>query len=102
MSLAGLCAAGLAVQRRPGSTPGWAYDPTWSAPNDALALLLFMLVVPLFSFFIAPLMAQLSRKHEFEADAYAVAQTSGTRPGHAHCSSSTKTTPRRSRPTRCT
>jgi STE24 endopeptidase len=44
-------------------------------PNDALALLLFMLVVPLFSFFISPLFAQLSRKHEFEADAYAVSQT---------------------------
>ena len=36
-----------------------------------------MLVVPLFSFFVSPLMAQLSRKHEFEADAYAVAQTDG-------------------------
>lgn len=48
-----------------------------SAPNDALALLLFMLSVPVFSFFISPLFAQISRKHEFEADAYAVAQTSG-------------------------
>ena len=47
------------------------------APNDALALLLFMLAMPVFSFFISPLFAQLSRKHEFEADAYAVAQTSG-------------------------
>lgn len=46
-------------------------------PNDALALLLFMLVVPVFSFFISPLWAQLSRRHEFEADAYAVRQTSG-------------------------
>jgi STE24 endopeptidase len=45
--------------------------------NDALALLLFLLTVPVFSFFIAPLMAQFSRQHEFEADAYAVAQTSG-------------------------
>jgi STE24 endopeptidase len=48
-----------------------------NAPNDALALLLFLLAVPVFTFFIAPLLAQLSRKHEFEADAYAVAQTSG-------------------------
>jgi len=48
-----------------------------AAPNDALALLLFVLAVPVFSFFIAPLFAQLSRRHEFEADAYAVAQTSG-------------------------
>jgi STE24 endopeptidase len=50
---------------------------TGSAPNDAIALLLFMLSVPVFSFFISPLFAQISRQHEFEADAYAVAQTSG-------------------------
>ena len=49
----------------------------FGAPNDALALLLFLLAVPSFSFFLAPLMAQISRKHEFEADAYAVSQTSG-------------------------
>lgn len=48
-----------------------------AAPNDALALLLFMLVVPVFSFFISPLSAQLSRKHEFEADAYAMEHTKG-------------------------
>ncbi len=47
-----------------------------SVPNHALALLLFMLAVPLFTFFLSPLMAQLSRKHEFEADAYAGAQAS--------------------------
>ena len=46
-----------------------------TAPNDALALLLFMLAAPAFGFFLSPLFAQLSRKHEFEADAYAVAQT---------------------------
>jgi STE24 endopeptidase len=48
-----------------------------NAPNDALALLLFLLVAPVFSFFISPFFAQLSRRHEFEADAYAVSQTSG-------------------------
>jgi STE24 endopeptidase len=48
------------------------------APNDALALLLFMLATPAFGFFISPLFTRLSRKHEFEADAFAVAQTSGT------------------------
>ena len=47
------------------------------APNDALALLLFVLVTPVFSFFIAPLLALFSRKHEFEADAYAAAHTNG-------------------------
>lgn len=65
------------------SSQAWFYlglgvQPNLSAPNDALALLLFLLVVPSFSFFVAPLMAQFSRKHEFEADAYAAAQTSGS------------------------
>lgn len=44
--------------------------------NDALALLLFMLALPLFTFFISPLMALSSRRDEFQADAFAVAQTS--------------------------
>jgi STE24 endopeptidase len=56
---------------------GLGIRPDLNGGNDALALLLFMLVVPLFSFFISPIFAQFSRKHEFEADAYAVAQTDG-------------------------
>jgi STE24 endopeptidase len=56
---------------------GLGVNPNLSGPNDALALLLFVMVSPIFSFFIAPLLALFSRKHEFEADAYAVAQTSG-------------------------
>lgn len=56
---------------------GLGVTPNLAGPNDALALLLFMLAVPVFSFFISPLMAQLSRKHEFEADAFAVQQTNG-------------------------
>jgi STE24 endopeptidase len=64
------------------SGQAWFYNglgvtPSLEAPNDALALLLFLMVVPLFTFFLSPLMAQLSRRHEFEADAYAMAQTSG-------------------------
>ena len=64
------------------STQAWFYtglgvQPALAAPNDALALLLFMLVVPVFGFFVSPLFAQLSRKHEFEADAYACAQADG-------------------------
>jgi len=51
--------------------------PNLGAPNDALALLLFMMVLPLLGTFMGPLFAQLSRKHEFEADTYAVMQTSG-------------------------
>ena len=49
-----------------------------TAPNDAVALLLFLLVTPVFGFFVSPLFAQLSRKHEFEADAYACEQASGS------------------------
>ena len=56
---------------------GLGVQPGVGLPNDALALLLFLLAVPVFSFFISPIFAQLSRRHEFEADAYAVAQTSG-------------------------
>lgn len=47
------------------------------APGDALALLLFLLAVPVFTVFLSPLFAQMSRRHEFEADANAVAQTGG-------------------------
>ena len=56
---------------------GLGVRPNIAAPNNALALLLFMAVVPVFGFFASPLMAQLSRKHEFQADAYACAQSSG-------------------------
>ena len=56
---------------------GLGVRPNITGANDALALLLFMLVVPLFSFFVSPLFAQFSRKHEFEADAYAASQTDG-------------------------
>lgn len=47
------------------------------APNDALALLLFLLAAPVFTLFVTPLLAQISRRHEFQADAYAAAQSSG-------------------------
>ena len=56
---------------------GLGVRPNLEGPNDALALLLFMLAVPVFTFFVSPLMARFSRKHEFEADAFAVQQTSG-------------------------
>ncbi len=49
-----------------------------AAPNDALALLLFLLAAPVFTVFISPLFAQISRRHEFEADAYAMAQANGS------------------------
>ena len=76
MSLAGFALLGWL------SSQVWIYTglcigPNLNGGNDALALLLFMLVVPLFSFFISPIFAQFSRQHEFEADAYAVLQTDG-------------------------
>lgn len=65
------------------STQAWFYAglgvrPSMAAPNDAVALLLFLLVTPVFSFFVSPLFALLSRRHEFEADAYACRQASGS------------------------
>src|SRR6266850_2333228 len=39
--------------------------------TDAMALTLFFLVVPVFTFLFQPLLAMYSRKHEFEADEYA-------------------------------
>ena len=56
---------------------GLGVNPNMDAPNNALALLLFMLALPPFAFFVSPLMAHFSRRHEFEADAYACVQASG-------------------------
>jgi STE24 endopeptidase len=41
------------------------------SPGTAMGLVLFFLVVPVFTFFLQPLTSLYSRKHEFEADAYA-------------------------------
>lgn len=41
------------------------------AQSTALGLILFFLVMPVFTFPLSPLMSNLSRRHEFEADAYA-------------------------------
>ncbi len=61
-----------------GVRPNISLDPAMAAaPNDALALLLFMLVVPVVTFFISPLFSRQSRRHEFQADAYATSQASG-------------------------
>jgi STE24 endopeptidase len=56
---------------------GLGVMPNLNGNNSALALLLFMLVLPLFTFFVSPLSARRSRKFEFEADAYAVANSDG-------------------------
>ncbi len=44
--------------------------------GTAMALVLFFLVVPMFTFFVQPLTSLYSRKHEFEADAYAAVHAS--------------------------
>ena len=46
------------------------------APNNALALLLFMLLTPPFMFFVTPLLSIMSRRAEYRADAYAKANAS--------------------------
>src|SRR3546814_14093807 len=61
-------------------TQTWFYtclgvEPMLTASNDAIALILFALVLPVFSFVFSPLTSLGSRKHEFEADAFAVEHT---------------------------
>ena len=58
----------------------WFYDglgvnPLLGGSNNAIALILFMLVLPVFTFVLAPLSSISSRKHEFEADAFAATHT---------------------------
>jgi STE24 endopeptidase len=57
---------------------GWLINQSWfyaglgvNNPSDYMALILFLLVSPVFLFFLHPLMASYSRKNEFEADSYA-------------------------------
>jgi STE24 endopeptidase len=47
-----------------------------TTPSTAMALLLFFLVIPNFTFLLQPLLAMYSRKHEFEADHYAAQHAS--------------------------
>ena len=54
---------------------GLGVEPIMGASNDAMALILFALVLPVFSFLLSPLTSLSSRKHEFEADAFAAQYT---------------------------
>jgi STE24 endopeptidase len=54
---------------------GLGVDPLLLGNNDAMALILFMLVLPIFTFLFSPLSSMTSRKHEFEADAFAAEYT---------------------------
>jgi STE24 endopeptidase len=83
--MVGMFAASLAAL----ALLGWLAQQQWfytglgvtpnigGAPNDALALMLLMFALPPFAFLVTPFAAALSRKHEFEADAYASAQANG-------------------------
>ena len=82
VSMFGISLAGFAIlgwlSSRVWFYTAFGVQPSMSAPNDALALLLFLLIVPVFGFFVSPVLAGLSRRHEFEADAYACAQSEGS------------------------
>jgi STE24 endopeptidase len=57
---------------------GLGVTPTLDARNDGIALVLFMLVLPVFTFVLAPIASLFSRKHEFEADAFAAQHASAS------------------------
>ena len=61
---------------------GWLANQVWfytglgvSAPSHGSALLLFLLISPVFATFLQPLTAYFQRRHEFEADNFAAGQT---------------------------
>jgi len=63
---------------------GWAAAEPWfyeglgvTTQSNSMALVLFMLVIPVFGFFLHPLMTAMSRKYEYEADDYAASVSSG-------------------------
>jgi STE24 endopeptidase len=66
LTLASLFVLGLLADQR------WFYEGLGvNSVALPIGLLLFLLVAPVFSFFLHPLETLLSRKHEFEADSYA-------------------------------
>ncbi len=73
MSLVGLAILGWLIEN-----PTFYYGLGVGGVSAHMGLLLFMLVVPLFTFFISPLFSAFSRKNEFEADEYARQQSDAT------------------------
>jgi STE24 endopeptidase len=70
--------AGAAMSLAGFALLGWLSRQEWfytalgvPVASDAAALLLFMLVVPAFTWVISPALAAWSRRHEYEADAFA-------------------------------
>lgn len=74
MALAFFAALGWLAQQ-PWFYTGLGVVPQLGARNDAMALLLFFLVVPVFTFPLTPLMSWYSRRDEFEADRFAAEQS---------------------------
>ncbi len=71
ISLAGLALLGWLQQQN------WFFQGLGATHHDnAMALALFLLVIPTFTTFFTPLFSALLRKHEFEADSYAAQQSS--------------------------
>jgi len=69
-SLAGLAALGWLIMQP------WFYTGLgMSQPSTHAALMLFMLIGPVFTFFLQPLFAWGSRRYEYEADSFAAEQT---------------------------
>ena len=63
------------LKEQPWFYQGLGVDPVPGSGTDAMALILFMLVLPVFTFVLSPLTSISSRKHEFEADAFAATHT---------------------------
>ena len=71
-------AAGAAMTLAGFALLGWLSAQDWfytalgvPSPGNSAALLLFLLVTPAFTWIVAPVFAAWSRRHEFEADAFA-------------------------------
>ena len=65
---------------------GWLTNQAWfynglgvTSPSNYMALMLFLLVSPVFLFILRPIMASYSRKNEFEADDYAAQHANANR-----------------------
>ncbi|MEF9943188.1 MAG: M48 family metallopeptidase [Burkholderiaceae bacterium] len=75
MSLAFLALLG-GIAQQPWFYLGLGVDPLVTGRNDGLALVLFMLALPVFTFPLAPISSLFSRQHEYEADVYAASVAS--------------------------
>ena len=75
VSMAVLSLVGLGILASLLKLPEFFHGLGISESSTYMGLILFMLVAPLFNLYIHPLMSYFSRKHEFEADAYAAEQS---------------------------